>query len=406
MKLSASYSLALLLAMLLQSSLWAQDSTLANKRSTYHMKGNSREVDVNFLSNYYHQDGDHAAVTGGIGTEKLSDFANVLIVNIPLDSINSVGLYGGADIYSSASTDNIDNNVSSASSSDVHSFATLSYNRKNLNRNETYGVHIGFSTEFDYTSFSAGLSYTREWNDGNSEVNINGQAFIDQWKLIYPIELRGDISLPSAGRQSYNGQLNYSQVLTKRLQMGVSGEFVYMAGLLSTPFHRVYFSDVPTHSIEKLPNNRLKIPLGVRLNYYPMDNLVLRTYYRYYWDDFGIVGNTFELEVPIKLSTAFTLSPFYRYHTQTASDYFAPYMKHQSTELFYTSDYDLSALNSQKFGLGFRISPLYGLVHTKPFLESQRIFSIKYLEARTGYYHRSTGLNSYFLTLNLGMALK
>lgn len=31
--------------------------------------------EVNFFSSYYKQDGNNSAVTGGIGTEKLSDFA-------------------------------------------------------------------------------------------------------------------------------------------------------------------------------------------------------------------------------------------------------------------------------------------------------------------------------------------
>ena len=379
---------------------------LAQDEDSYRMKGNSREIEANFLSNYYQQDGNNGAVTGGIGTEQLNNFANVFTINIPLDSVNAIGFYGGADYYSSASTDNIDNHMSSASSSDLRGFGTLSYSRKNLNRNETYGVRVGVSQEYDYSSFSFGLSYTKEWNHSNSEVNVLGQAFIDQWSLIYPIELRGDVTLPTKNRQSYNGQVNFSQVINKRLQMNLSGEFVYMQGLLSTPFHRVYFSDVTSHDIERLPDTRLKLPIGVRLNYFPLDFMVVRGYYRYYWDDFGINAHTAELEIPFKLNTALTLAPFFRYHVQTAADYFAPYQQHLSTEEFYTSDYDLSALNSQKFGLNFRYSPLYGLVRTRPFLPGKWVFMIKYLETRFGYYTRSTGLNAYFVSLNLGFSAK
>lgn len=384
---------------------FSQEKT--SKKDGYHMKGNSREIEANFLSSYYEQDGNNGAVTGGIGTEKLNDISNAVIINIPLDSVNSVSLYGGADYYSSASTDNINNVVSSASSSDVRGFGTVSYNRKNLNRNETYSVHVGFSGEFDYTSVNGGLSYTKEWNEGNSEINVRGQLFVDQWLLIYPAKLRykGDL-ITDPGRQSYNGQINFSQVLNRRMQMSISGEFVYMEGLLSTPFHRVYFSDVSSHDIERLPSSRLKIPLGVRLNIYPMDNVVLRTYYRYYWDDFGIIANTMEMEIPVKLGASFTVSPFYRYHTQTAADYFAPYQAHLSTETFYTSDYDLSALSSHKYGLGIRYSPLYGLARSKPFLPSKRMFMIKYLETRGGYYQRSTGLKAFFVSLNVGFAVK
>lgn len=402
MKTKSGFILSVV-SLLVLGSIKAQET---DTRKGYHMKGNSREIEANFLSSYYEQDGNNGAVTGGIGTEKLNDISNVVIINIPLDSVNSVSLYGGADYYSSASTDNIDNVTSSASSSDVRGFGTLSYSRKNLNRNETYSMHVGYSGEYDYTSVNGGLSYTKEWNEGNTEVNVRGQLFVDQWKLIYPAELRGTELLTSRDRRSYNGQLNFSQVLNKRMQMSISGEFVYMTGLLSTPFHRVYFADAASPDIERLPDNRLKVPLGLRFNIYPFQNVVLRTYYRYYWDDFGITANTLELEVPVKLGSAFTVSPFYRYHAQTAADYFAPYQQHLTTDIFYTSDYDLSGLTSHKYGVGLRFSPIYGLARSKPFLPSRRMFMIKYIETRGGYYKRSAGLTAFFVSLNVGFAVK
>lgn len=315
------------------------DTTQNQTMNGFKMKPNSKEVEANFLSSYYNQDGNNSPVTGGIGTEALTDFANVFIINVPLDSINSIGLYGGADAYTSASTDNIDSNVSSASVNDVRGYGTLSYNRKNLKRGETYGIRGGYSKEYDYKSLSAGVSITKEWNEGNTELNFTGQAFFDKWlgkngsdNLIYPELWLGDIfgyqNLSTPNRNSYNAQLFISQVINPRLQIGVSAEFIYMTGLLSTPFHSVYFVGKEDYEldIERLPSSRLKLPFGVRLNYYPVDFLVLRTYYRYYTDDFGINAHSLELETPLKLNSSFTISPFYRFHTQTASVYFAPKM--------------------------------------------------------------------------------
>jgi hypothetical protein len=365
-----------------------------------------REIEFNFLSSYYEQDGDNAAVTGGIGTEQLSNFANVIILNVPLDSTHKVSLYGGADYYSSASTDNIDNNVSSASSSDLRGFGTLSYTKLNLPKGETYTYRLGFSAEFDYLSFSGGFSFTKDWNKANTSLTLSGQAFVDRWQLIYPIELRRSVSLPGADRQSFNGSILFSQVLSQRLQMSLSGEAIYMHGTLSTPFHRVYFADEPGPDIERLPNNRLKIPLSVRMNWFPFDQMVLRSYYRYYWDDWGIHAHTAELEVPVKVTKTFTVSPFYRYHTQTGADYFAPYQEHLISDVFYTSDYDLSALQSQMMGIGFKYYPLYGLARSKPFLKSKRVFMFKYIELRAGYYQRSTGLTGMIGSINLGFGIR
>ena len=366
----------------------------------------TREIDINFLSSYYDQDGDNAAVTGGTGSEKLSTISNILLVNIPIAEDKAVNAYMGADYYTSASSDMIDNNMSSASRHDLRGFSTLSFTKLNFKRNESYTVKVGFSAESDYVSFISGLTYTKAWNESNSELSISTQAFIDSWELIYPKELRGRVSLPTRNRQSYNGQITFSQILTQRSQMSISAEAILMKGALSTPFHRVYFSDISQHDIERLPSSRLKIPLSIRFNFYPVDNLVLRSYYRFYTDDFGIKGHTVEFEFPIKANQVLTLSPFYRYHTQTAADYFSPFETHLSSSEFYTSDFDLSALSSNKYGLGIKYYPLYGLLRSKPFYQSQRVFMMKYLEFRGAYYQRSTGLNAYIGSLNIGFGIK
>lgn len=371
----------------------------------YKMKPNSKEIEIDFLSGYYQQDGNNGAVTGGIGTEKLTDISNIIVVKIPLDSINSISVSGGADYYTSASTDNIDNNVSSASRKDVRAYTNLTYQRKNLEKSQTIGAKLGFSAEYDYTSFSGGLSYAKEFDEGNRELSINGQIFIDNWSIIYPKELRGEVSLPTSGRQSYNLQFGYAQVINKRLQMLVSLDAIYMKGLLSTPFHRVYFANQNMPDIERLPSSRLKLPVGIRLNYFPFDNFVVRSYYRFYWDDFGIQAHTMSLETPIKLGEAITIVPFYRYNIQTASDYFAPYEIHQSTDVFYSSDYDLSALNSHKIGMGFKYAPVYGIGRAKiPY--TKKLFMFKSAEIRSAYYKRSTGLNAFIITLGLSFGLK
>ena len=214
--------------------------------------------------------------------------------------------------------------------------------------------------------------------------------------------------LSNPNRNSYNAQLFLSQVITTRLQIGLSAEFIYMSGLLSTPFHSVFFADTEEYAfdIERLPSSRLKIPLGLRLNYFPLSFLILRTNYRYYTDDFGINAHTFELETPIKFGSSFTVSPFYRYHTQTASKYFAPKYMHLSTSDFYTSDYDLSELQSHKYGVGLKYYPTFGLLRSQPLFKTHGVFMFKYVELRGAIYKRSTDLQAYNISLNLGFGFK
>lgn len=66
-----------------------------------------RLEEINLVSSYYNQNGNHSAVTGGIGTEKVNDFSNGLDLKLAWlnNSLNkntlSIGL--GIDHHTSAS---------------------------------------------------------------------------------------------------------------------------------------------------------------------------------------------------------------------------------------------------------------------------------------------------------------
>ncbi|WP_347158671.1 DUF3570 domain-containing protein [Pontibacter chitinilyticus] len=360
-------------------------------------------ADVNILASYYSQDGDHSPVTGGIGTEQLTDVTPTIIVNVPLDTVTNLNVNFGMDFYSSASTDNIaPYTVSSASSSDTRTHLNIGFSRNNKLHRVIRSLNLGVSKEYDYTSFSIGAGWTKDSRDGNRELSLAGEVFLDTWKLIYPIELRGQGELvPTKKRQSFNFSAALSQVFTKRFQALFATDLVYQTGLLSTPFHRDYFVEQSQPKVEQLPDSRFKFPVSVRMNYYVSDYVTARLFYRFYNDDWGITANTLELETPVKIGPFFSFYPFYRYHVQTAADYFAPYKQHHLSDAFYTSDYDLSAFNSNKVGLGVRYSPLYGISKFNwPLSGSNALF--KSIEIRGAQYWRSDGLHAFIISTDLG----
>ena len=372
---------------------------------------NNGETQVDILMSYYEQDGQHGAVEGGIGTQHLTDVTPTIILNVPLDSVTRVSANLGLDYYASASTNRIDQVYSSPSSSDTRFHLDLGLSRQ-LTKRTIAGIGAGFSHEYDYQSFNVAGSWANASADGNRELSVAGQVFLDQVTLIRPVELRtGGGQEHGSGtdtRQSYNLSLVYSQVLTKRLQLAVSTELVAQHGLLSTPFHRVYFKEtggaLGTAKTEALPRLRYKYPIGLRVNYYATDLVQLRGYYRFYNDNFGITAHTMELEAPVKVTPFFVLYPFYRYHTQTAAKYFAPYLEHSLTDSYYTSDYDLAAFSANKFGLGLRYSPVYGIGRFKtPF--GGRIAKFKALEVRYAYYRQSVGLTANLISADLSFTM-
>lgn len=181
--------------------------------------------------------------------------------------------------------------------------------------------------------------------------------------------------------------------------------------MLSTPYHRIYFADkenyyigknqfIPVYEtpentgvyrladdIERLPGNRFKLPVGLRLNYYVNETFKIRTYYRYYFDDWGVTSHTANIEIPIKLNDKFSVFPMYRFYTQTASKYFAPFETHTSTEKYYTSDYDLSQFSSNQYGVGASYVDIFTKAHIWK-------FGLKNIDFRYNHYSRSDTLEA------------
>jgi len=352
--------------------------------------------EANLVSSYYKQDGNNSAVTGGIGTEKLSDVSNTIDVTMvkydKKDRKNKFGFSVGIDHYTSASSDMIDLKAnSSASHADNRIYPAFSWSRENAENGTTLLAGVSTSFEFDYQSYSANIGISQKTKNRMGEFTAKFQAYMDQVKMIAPIELRTSNNEGTSGRNTYALSLAYSQIINQNFQVEFLADGVQQTGYLSLPFHRVYFNDSSVHQ-EALPDKRFKIPLGVRANYFLGDKVILRAYYRYYTDDWGLKSNTFSLETPVKISPFVSVSPFYRYYSQTSAKYFAPYQEHTAFDDFYTSNYDLSKFSSNFYGVGIRINPKNGLFG---------ISRLNMLEIRYGHYTKSIGMKSDIISLNL-----
>jgi hypothetical protein len=353
------------------------------------------------VSSYYSQNGNNAAVTGGVGSEKLTDIANVFDVKlVKYDRKlrkHNFDIELGIDHYTSASSDLIDLKAnSSASHADTRIYPSLSWSVENDKKGTSFGIGTSFSTEFDYKSFGANLFFSKKTNNKNGEFTAKFQTYLDKVSLVIPIELRAsqnerEHDYPTTGRNTFAGSLSWSQILNQRMQVMFLADIVQQDGYLSLPFHRVYFKDASVHQ-ENLPGTRFKIPLGFRGNYFLGDRFIIKTYYRFYTDNWGIVSHTADVEVPVKITPFFSISPFYRFYSQTASKYFAGYGQHTAADQYYISNYDYSKFNSNFFGAGIRVAPPKGIFGVENFTM---------IELRYGHYTRNTGMQSDIISMNL-----
>ncbi len=454
-------------------------------------------TEVDFLASYYVQDGSKSSVSGGIGSEKLTDIASNITVAMPLNDDDVLTIDAGISAYSSASSSNINPfNSSGASGSSNNSGASggggddddkksttkaattntgsgpygtpwqassgasksdqlvsvmANYSHSSDSRSFIWNADVSFSNEYDYTSTGFGGGIAALFNNKNTEINLKANVYLDQWRPIYPTELheyskygsnflnQGYFSgvtvynengvtatetyLPTqfkdlalTNRNSYSASFGFSQVVTTKLQFSIFFDVLQQQGLLSTPYHRIYFADKTNFfigqsqyianyesttntgvfkladDIERLPNTRFKLPVGARLNYYINEYFVLRTYYRYYSDDWDITAHTASIELPIKISEKFTVFPTFRYYTQTASKYYAPYEKHLSTEQFYTSDPDLATFDTKQLGFGINYTDIFA---------SAKIwhFGLKNIDFRFHQYNRTDRLKASIATI-------
>jgi hypothetical protein len=409
-------------------------------------------TEVDFLASYYKQEGLHSAVSGGIGSEKLTDIASNIIVAIPMNDDDILTVDAGISAYTSASSSNInplDSDTpnpwqasSGASAQDALVSLVVNYSHSSDDRNFIWNADVSVSSEYDYFSLGFGGGITKLFNDKNSEISIKGNVYLDTWQPIYPIEFRSSVptiydqnglissaynpnfvSWTSKARNSFSLSFSFSQVINKKSHFSVFFDVLQQQGQLSSPYHRMYFADkdnfyigdpqfIPNYqdetnkgayqladAIEKLPDSRFKLPIGLRYNYYGNEIVSFRTYYRFYTDNWDIQSHTASIEIPIKVSSKFTISPMYRYYTQTKSKYFASYETHLSSEEYYTSDFDLSDFYAHQYGMGISYSDIF--MGSKIWR-----FGLKNIDFRVNHYDRSDGLNANIATIGFKFVMQ
>ncbi len=301
--------------------------------------------------------------------------------------------------------------------------ANANTNYYNGNTGGTYTTGASSYVQDGVTYYTGASAYGSAGNYSNSGLNsqgvvnngtTNGTTAVDEVANATPIALAGRTITkdgkihPVDWRYSFAWSNGYSFAINQRMNAMVGLDLLGQWGVLSTPFHRVYFNDGVSKEIDKevrlerLPELRLKAALYGRFNYALNNFIVLRTYARLYRDDWNVNSLSLMVEAPIKVKQWLTVAPFYRVHFQKGTNYFRGYGEHiYSVESFYTSDYDLASFRIQKVGAALRVSPLGGITGIKDEDAQKYLFAWTALGARYGYFKRTDGLSAHSVTIEL-----
>jgi hypothetical protein len=183
-----------------------------------------------------------------------------------------------------------------------------------------YSAQESISTEDKNTTFTFGGSYT---TDSINPTN-DKQSFYD--------------------KKSYSGMIGVTQVLTKddivQLNLG------YTSG-------KGYFND-PYKLFDQRPDKRESKTFMTRWNHhFDRRDGTTRLSYRYYTDSFGINAHTFGMEYVQPLPHEWTVTPLFRYYTQTAATFYLPYFPDAGATLgsYFSLDQRLSAFGATSIGI-------------------------------------------------------
>ncbi|MDX1409854.1 MAG: DUF3570 domain-containing protein, partial [Saprospiraceae bacterium] len=249
------------------------------------------------------------------------------------------------------------------------------------------GIDVWFNRQAALTTYGAQLKMyfaDLRWGWFN-------KPYLKPTRLVYPAELRDTSWFDSAHRSSYNLFFLYQRALTPDLSVGIYPALTYQRGLLSTPFHRVYFAGRTRPAVERLPDRRRSASLSIRLNKQFAPSGVMRSAYQVYTDNFGMTSHALHLAFAGRVNSWLVMSPSIRIYHQEETRYFAPYQIHAFGETFYTSDYDLSRFWSTNLGVTFSfdkssLAPLSGRWQLPR-------FSFRY-----AHYRRSDGMRAHLFS--------
>ena len=179
--------------------------------------------------------------------------------------------------------------------------------------------------------------------------------------------LRTIVSMQHQKKTVTEGMIGFSRVLTRRWMLGLTGTRIHEDGYLTEPYKILSVIDatgtpVPSADrTESRPSQRNRSDVLASSVYHLQDD-VLYTTYRYYWDDWGVKSHTIDVKYRTDLPEHDWLQPHVRFYTQTAADFFAFGLSQslfpsvfspdpQGAPRYATSDFRLGPLHSMSLGL-------------------------------------------------------
>ncbi len=244
---------------------------------------------------------------------------------------------------------------------------------------------LNASNEYDYTSLGASALYLQDFNNRNTTLSAGVAFYNDTIKpvggipvALSPMRQPGATNRVGADDTKTNADviLGITQVISRKTLMQLNYSMGITDGYLTDPYKIVTVVDpvtgLPNNSAllnvnadalpyvyEKRPDSRQMNSLFFRAVHH-LTRDVVNFSYRYFWDDWGITSNTFDLKYRYEIGRSY-LQPSVRYYLQDAADFYRHNLV-QGTDVdasgtvlldTVSSDYRLAKLTTTTLGLKY-----------------------------------------------------
>ncbi len=282
----------------------------------------------------------------GPGSERLTVFEPQLEVRAKQGDRITHRVWIPIDIVTSASANAIDrgNTPDMISNASQHNEAgsidwTMQYKATDTT---TVTLRSGAHLEEEFRSWLVGASVSQGFFEQNTVVTLGMLSSLDWFDNFQLDGTRDGIRR----RSSVTGSLAVGQVLSPTTIVEVSYGITTQAGELGNTWNIVPIAG-ETVDHEIMPGSRLRHSLVARIAQALPWNAVLKGYYRFYADDWSIVGHTFEAQLLQHIGRRVYAGFGWRHHTQTGARFFTTLADPSLT--LRTADSDLAPLDSDSF---------------------------------------------------------
>lgn len=208
----------------------------------------------------------------------------------------------------------------------------------------TYGMNLGFSSEYDYTSKNISLDYARSFKNDNFTLGLGLQYYADTVGLFQSINPPQDAVMNKKNnRDIYALSLGASQILTRSDIVEFDFTYAKAKGRLESTASTVSIGGV--RELEVLPGQRERMALSGKWVHAIGEDMSFHLSYRNYFDDWGARAHTMRFAYLFSLRDDQDYLEFaMRLHSQKRVDYYKD--SFSISEQYMTSDSDMSKFTS------------------------------------------------------------